>query len=197
MKTFFRWLAGLGVCVIVLTSIDYSSPRAQRIESSLQATWDSLTLPYKMARLSAQEPDAQLVMPVAGVRVRDVANTWGAPRSGGRRHEGQDIFAPRGTPVHAATSGYVLSVSEGGLGGKKVFVLGAGGRRYYYAHLDDFAEGLSAGDAVTPQSVLGYVGDTGNAKGTPPHLHFGVYGAGGALDPLPLMIDSMNEVGAG
>lgn len=146
-------------------------------------------LPLRMARLSAKDPDAVLVMPVEGVLVGQVADTWGAPRSGGRKHEGQDMFAARGTPIYSATEGYAVSIGESGLGGKKVFVLGAGGRRYYYAHLDAFSETLSQYDYVTPETVIGYVGDTGNAKGTPPHLHFGVYTSSGATNPLPLLVD--------
>ena len=143
----------------------------------------------QLALLSFKAPDEKLLMPVKGVTRRQIADTFGAARSEGRRHSGQDIFAKRGTPVFSATDGVVLRVGENDLGGKVVFVYGAGGRRYYYAHLDDFAPGLKAGDAVTTGTVLGSVGSTGNARGTPPHLHFGVYGAGGAIDPLPLITD--------
>lgn len=146
-------------------------------------------LPFHVARLYAREPDAALSMPVEGARVRSVNNTWHADRPGGRRHEGQDIFAKRGTPVRSATEGYVLRVGESTLGGKTIFVMGAGGRAYYYAHLDSHAEGLAAGSYVTTETVIGYVGTTGNASGTPPHLHFGVYTAEGPLNPLPLLKD--------
>ena len=189
MKGFLWTLAALSLFVIVATNINYNAPSVQRALSATSDIWQKATLPVNMARLSAQDPDTVLVMPVEGVRVRQVADTWGAPRSGGRKHEGQDIFAERGTPIFSATDGYMLSAGEGGLGGKKIFVLGAGGRRYYYAHLDAFAEDLSAGDRVTTQTLLGFVGNTGNAATTPPHLHFGVYGSGGALNPLPLITE--------
>lgn len=68
-------------------------------------------------------------------------------------------------------------------------MIGAGGRVYYYAHFDSYAPGIAEGDYVTPQTVLGYVGTTGNAQGTPPHLHFGVYTPTGAINPLPLLTD--------
>lgn len=147
----------------------------------------------KMALLAMKAPEEKIVMPVKGARRNQIADTWGAARGEGRTHSGQDIFAKRGTPVLSATEGYVLKVGENTLGGKVVFILGAGGRRYYYAHLDDYAPGLQAGDYVTTESVIGYVGTSGNAKGTPPHLHFGVYGAGGAINPLPLLTDRNNE----
>ncbi|HYO98714.1 MAG TPA: M23 family metallopeptidase [Pyrinomonadaceae bacterium] len=147
------------------------------------------TLPFKVALLSAKEADRELAVPVDGVSVKRISNSWHASRSGGRLHEGQDIFAARGTVVRSATEGYVVRLGENSLGGNTIFVAGAGGRSYYYAHLDSYAPGLAVGDYVTPETVLGYVGTTGNAAGTSPHLHFGVYAAGGAVDPLPLLTD--------
>ena len=98
-----------------------------------------------------------------------------------------DIFAPRGTPVLSATRGIVVSVREGELGGRQVWVMGPAGERHYYAHLDDWQAGLQTGDLVAPGDPLGTVGTTGNARGTPPHLHYGVYGKDGAYNPLPLL----------
>ena len=151
---------------------------------------DKLVLVARVAQLYAAEPDHELAMPVAGVSKEKVNDSWHAPRDGGQRqHEGQDIFAPRGTPVLSATDGYIVSVAENKLGGRTVSVMGAGGRIYYYAHLDEYANDISAGNRVTPQTVLGYVGTTGNAAGTSPHLHFGVYSRSGAINPLPLLSD--------
>ncbi len=142
---------------------------------------------YKVVRLYAQPPDPSIAMPVEGVRRSAVADTWHAPRSGGRRHEGQDIFARRGTAVLSATDGVVVRLGGGKLGGNAVFVAGRGRRVYYYAHLDRYAEGIDSGTVVTRGDVLGYVGNTGNARTTPPHLHFGVYSASGAINPLNLI----------
>jgi murein DD-endopeptidase MepM/ murein hydrolase activator NlpD len=155
-----------------------------------------LVTPYRIARLQLEPPDQVLLVPVRGVRREQVANTWGAPRPGDRRHQGQDIFAPKGTPVISATRGVVIRVAGNGLGGNTVSVLGPGGRTYYYAHLSRYAEGLRAGDTVQPGVVLGYVGNTGNARTTPPHLHFGVYGRTGAVDPLPLLAERPPAAGA-
>lgn len=152
-----------------------------------ERAWDTLSLPYRMARLMARPADQALGMPVQGVHAARVADTWHAPRAPRRQHEGQDIFARRGTPVLSATDGVVVNVGDNHLGGHTVTVPGAGGTRYYYAHLDRWAEGLAFGQPVQTGDVLGYVGTTGNAQGTPPHLHFGVYGPAGALNPLPLL----------
>ncbi len=137
----------------------------------------------------AAAPDKTLAMPVENVPVGRVADAWAAPRSGARKHEGQDIFAKRGTAVRSATDGIVVRLGRGGLGGNSVSVLGAGGRVYYYAHLACFDEAVHTGEQVTISTILGYVGNTGNARTTPPHLHFGVYARGGAIDPLPLLVN--------
>ncbi|HEV2885068.1 MAG TPA: M23 family metallopeptidase [Pyrinomonadaceae bacterium] len=142
-----------------------------------------------VAQLYTREPDQKLAMPVQNVSKKAVANTWGAARGSDRLHQGQDIFAPRGTPIFSATEGYVARIGVNMLGGQTVSVIGAGGRIYYYAHLDSYAPLLKEGDFVTEETVLGFVGTTGNAAGTPPHLHFGVYAPGGAVNPLPMIED--------
>ena len=131
-------------------------------------------------------PDA-LPVPVQGIRARQIADTFGVPRGRNRRHQGVDIFAARGRPVSSTTRGLVVAVRDRGLGGRQVWVMGPGRERHYYAHLQDWAPGLSTGDVVDVGTPLGTVGDSGNARGTPPHLHYGVYARDGAVDPLPRM----------
>lgn len=138
------------------------------------------------ARLASLPAPQTLAMPVEGVGRRALRDTWHAPRNGGRRHEGIDIFAPRGTPVRSATEGVVLRVGTNRLGGRVVWVLGPGGQRHYYAHLSRFAD-VARGQRVAAGTLLGFVGATGNARGTPPHLHYGIYAAGGAVNPYPLL----------
>lgn len=153
------------------------------------ALLDTVAFYARVARLYTEEPHTSIKMPVEDVAKRQVTDTWGAPRSGGRTHEGQDIFAPKGTRVFSATNGYVYKIGENNLGGQTVSVISSGGRVYYYAHLDAYAPGLEVGDRVTTRTVLGFVGTTGNAQGTPPHLHFGIYTFSGAINPLPLITD--------
>ena len=155
---------------------------------------DKLVFYARVARLYAKAPDSRIVMPLQDISRKQIANTWHAPRGTGRLHEGQDIFAPKGTPILSATDGYVYQIGENNLGGQTVSVIGAGGRVYYYAHLDSYSPGLSEGDHVSTRTVLGFVGSTGNAQGTPPHLHFGVYTATGAINPLPLLTDRPSSV---
>ena len=141
--------------------------------------------PRALWEIGRMPAPAALPMPVPAVAVDRVVDTWGAARGGDRSHEGVDIFAPRGTPVLSTTRGVVSSVRETGLGGKQVWVTGPAMERHYYAHLDGWAEGLAARQVVWPGDTVGYVGDSGNARGTPPHLHYGIYSDEGALDPLP------------
>jgi peptidoglycan LD-endopeptidase LytH len=161
----------------------------ESINDAIASIVYAIKLPFKIAKLASLPPDESLLMPVDGANIRSVADTWGSPRGEGRTHEGQDIFAPRGTIVRSATHGYVTYVGQNRLGGNVIFILGAGGRRYYYAHLDSFDPSIGYLTEVTTDTVLGYVGNTGNAITTPPHLHFGAYTKDGAIDPLPLLTD--------
>ncbi len=126
---------------------------------------------------------ASLAFPVAGRDMAAIRSRFGASRDGGRReHHGVDIFAPRGTAVLAAAAGRVARVGTGGLGGNVVWVRDRYGRALYYAHLDRHAVGENRW--VEPGDTLGFVGNTGNARTTPPHLHFGIYMRGvGPVDP--------------
>lgn len=139
-----------------------------------------------MVRLGSLPAPAVLPVPVAGVKPSQLADTWGGARGEGREHEGIDIFARRGTPVLSSTEGVVLRVGTNRLGGQVVWVLGPGGQRHYYAHLDRYGD-VHAGMRVAPGSVVGYVGNTGNARTTPSHLHYGIYEAGGAINPYPFL----------
>ena len=127
-----------------------------------------------------------LPMPVDRVAPETVQDSWHAPRSGERRHEGVDIFAPRGAPVRSTTAGVIVRVRVTALGGRVVWVLGPGGQRHYYAHLARFAD-VAPGQPIKAGSLLGYVGNSGNARNTPPHLHYGIYTAAGAINPYPLL----------
>ncbi len=138
-------------------------------------------------RLQAQAAPARLPVPVQGLAATRVRDSWHAARDGGqRRHEGIDLFAPRGTPVLSATEGIVWRRGLDARGGRVVWVLGPAGHLHYYAHLDAYGA-PRPGDRVAARDVLGTVGNTGNARGAPPHLHYGIYGGGGAINPYPLL----------
>ena len=134
--------------------------------------------------LAMDDPPAHLPVPVAGVEARALVDTWGAPRAPGRRHQGINIFAARGTAVRSTTRGIVTRVGTNALGGQVVWILGPGLEAHYYAHLDRFSE-IREGDVVQAGDVVGYVGRSGNARTTPYHLHYGIYRRGRAENPYP------------
>ncbi len=125
-----------------------------------------------------------LAFPVQGGTERDIGSVWGAIRDGGRRsHAGIDIFARRGTPVLAAAAGRVAEVGVNELGGNVVWLRDERGNAHYYAHLSE--QLVTEGAVVARGDTVGRVGNTGNARTTPPHLHFGIYRRGeGPLDPF-------------
>jgi murein DD-endopeptidase MepM/ murein hydrolase activator NlpD len=135
---------------------------------------------------TTQPPPAAMVCPVNGAV--SFTDTWGDPRSGGRTHKGVDMIASRGTPLVALEAGTVKRMRNGGLGGITVTLTGVSGDEYYYAHMDGWASGLSVGQSLAVGGLLGYVGNTGNAQYTIPHLHFEVHPGGSApVNPYPLV----------
>jgi len=137
------------------------------------------------------EQEPELAMPVEGFTRTQVRSSFGAPRDGGRRqHHGIDLFASTGTPVCAATSGVIVFKGWNHLGGRAVYVFGEG-ILTYYAHLDSWRPGLHLGERVVRGTRLGAVGTSGNAIGTPPHLHFAVHplwNRFAAVDPAPRLL---------
>ncbi|WP_080054542.1 peptidoglycan DD-metalloendopeptidase family protein [Spirosoma aerolatum] len=129
-----------------------------------------------------------LAFPVKGRDSRQISSYFGAARDGGRRrHEGIDIFAPKGTPALASANGVVTGVGTNSLGGNVAFLTDNEREiRLYYAHLDSWH--VNNGQRVSVGDTIGFVGNTGNARTTGPHLHFGIYGlTDGATDPLPFV----------
>jgi murein DD-endopeptidase MepM/ murein hydrolase activator NlpD len=127
-----------------------------------------------------------LVCPVAGP-VRFI-NDWGFPRSGGRTHRGNDLFATEGTPIVAVRAAVITRVSHAdrGLGGLTVSYIDDRGDRWYNAHLLSIAPGIEPGVFVSQGQVVGYVGRTGNARTTPPHNHIQWHpGNGDPVNPYP------------
>jgi murein DD-endopeptidase MepM/ murein hydrolase activator NlpD len=123
------------------------------------------------------------VCPVGGTT--GFIDSWGFARSGGRTHEGVDMFAGYGTPVLAVADGVVENVYNNTLGGLAINFIDDNGDRYYHAHLSSAS--VSSGQRVTAGTVIGAVGTSGNAAGTPPHLHWQYHpGNGDPVNPYPL-----------
>jgi peptidoglycan LD-endopeptidase LytH len=138
----------------------------------------------------------ELIIPVAGVRPEQLIDTFDEARSEGRVHDAIDIMAPAGTPVIAATDGKILKLFQSDRGGTTIYQLAADAKTvYYYAHLQNYADGLSEGKAVRRGEVIAFVGDTGNAGVGNYHLHFSIsavsdpnrYWEGTNINPYPLL----------
>lgn len=128
------------------------------------------------------------LMPVAGVRSSQLVDSWGAPRDGGkRRHRGIDIFAPKGTEIYSVADGVITFIGEQPLGGRCLWVSTEDGLAFYYAHLDRWAPGIYEGMEVKAGTVLGYVGNTGNARTTPAHLHLSIRDRDTSINPYTFL----------
>jgi len=137
----------------------------------------------------AYDPDADYVFPVAGPN--SFSDTFGAPRSGGRRHQGCDIFSARNTPIVAVVDGVITRANpyDTGLGGVSAYLRGNDRTVYYYAHLSSLKSGIRAGVRLEAGQVIGYAGNTGNASGGAVHLHFEIRPNGGAaINPYPILV---------
>lgn len=166
------------------TALDVALAAADLALTNLEAVGASQAEFRGVAGAAAgQVSTGATVCPVAGSTV--FVNDWGAPRSGGRTHKGTDLLAATGTPLVAVVAGTIQRDLDT-LGGTGVWLRGDDGVGYYYAHLSRWE-----GDAprrVARGDVIGYVGDTGNAKGGPPHLHFGMRAPSGEMvNPYPTM----------
>jgi murein DD-endopeptidase MepM/ murein hydrolase activator NlpD len=153
---------------------DRLSDRCAELKSQYDAEQKARAAREAAARRGAAGgvgPIGGFICPVAGSV--SFINDWGFPRSGGRSHKGTDMFAPRGTPLVAVLDG-VATAGSNRLGGTTVHLRTAGGLRFYYAHLEAVAAGIGKGTPVSRGTVIGYVGDSGNARGGSPHLHFGI-----------------------
>jgi murein DD-endopeptidase MepM/ murein hydrolase activator NlpD len=145
----------------------------------------------------------KLGMPVQGMKMSDVRDTFDQARSGERRHEATDILAARGTPVLAVEDGTIQRLFHSVPGGNTIYQFDPSGHYcYYYAHLDRYAPGLKNGTHVKQGEVIGYVGTTGNAAPDTPHLHFGItivppnkqYWGGTPINPYPILKDSYDRL---
>lgn len=161
-------------------------------------------LPLRPERMEGAAPMApatvpgKLLVPVQGIAANQLSDTYNQPRGEQRQHEALDIMAPTGTPVRAAADGKVVKLFQSKPGGLTVYQFDPSEQyAYYYAHLDRYADNLKEGMDVRRGDIVGYVGATGNADPSAPHLHFAVvaltpekqWWKGTPLNPFPLMSD--------
>jgi murein DD-endopeptidase MepM/ murein hydrolase activator NlpD len=167
------------LALLVLTSFSLTGCREAAVRYNSRAV-----------SLLQQSMPGALPIPVDGVVRSQLRNTWHAARFGGRRHLGIDILAPRNTPIRSVTEGIVELKGMRGLGGQIMTITGPGGYRHYYAHLEEYGP-QAVGDWVEAGEIIGYVGTSGNAAMSPPHLHYGIYAPSGrAVNPFTYLRES-------
>jgi murein DD-endopeptidase MepM/ murein hydrolase activator NlpD len=166
---------------------------AEAATKSERASWAAAAKAERKAKKFGSKPVKAFAVPVLGVTHSALTDTWGEARSHGRTHEGIDIIAPRGSVIVSPTKAIVIRIGKDNLGGTVVYTANAGGERFYYAHLDSVAKGLKVGQELNIGDTIGYVGNTGNASRTVPHLHLGIYGKKGAINPFPRITKNLSS----
>jgi hypothetical protein len=163
------------------TPVPSTTPRAPVVTPA------PLGLPRRAAPAVRIATDDGYVFPVAGQA--SFGDDYGAPRAGTGWHHGNDVFAPTGTPLVAVADGTLSRVGVNTLGGNRLWLTDEAGNTFYYAHLSAYAPVAVEGAHVTAGQVIGFVGNTGQAITTPPHLHFEVHpGGGDSVNPYPYLV---------
>jgi murein DD-endopeptidase MepM/ murein hydrolase activator NlpD len=181
-----------GVAVIAAAYAASGDRRSSAPKKPAPKREDSVVEHVDVQELHATE----VMIPVAGVQLRDLRDNFTDARSGGRAHNALDIMASRGTPVLAAVDGTIRKLFTSNAGGLTIYQFDRAEEKvYYYAHLDRYADDVHEGDFVERGRVIGYVGTTGNAPPQSPHLHFAIqvlppskeWWKGTAVDPYPIL----------
>jgi murein DD-endopeptidase MepM/ murein hydrolase activator NlpD len=211
-RQWWSWWAAGTFGVLALSGcasipIDHASPNPAAVAAVTEDDEFSqliAQLKTDLTRLKSRESDGRLHtsteiaatheevtglrMPVVGITARQLNDSWGDPRDGGeRRHKGIDIFAHRGTQIVAVADGIISYIGDQPKGGHCLWLTTENGASFYYAHLERWAPGIYEGLEVQSGDLLGFVGNTGNAITTPPHLHFGINQNDEMVNPYPVL----------
>jgi murein DD-endopeptidase MepM/ murein hydrolase activator NlpD len=179
-------------------ALDRARRRVAIAHENLEAA-EAAVAAEREQRRRERERASRLLVQVSGVRLPSVdgktcpigapngfSDTWGAPRSGGRLHQGVDMFATYGMPLYAVDDGAVRTTTSS-LGGLSIHLVTDSADRYYYAHLSNVL--VATGQRVRGGQKIGFTGNSGNARNTPPHLHWEYHpGGGAAVNPYPLAL---------
>jgi peptidoglycan LD-endopeptidase LytH len=204
-----RETAGLEEAVATRTALDQTVELVEQRRAELEQLTDRLTAQQAVLEGELEGAEATVVsLEAVAARQRAVdrgaqqgvyacpldrhlthfVDSWGFPRSGGRSHKGTDIMGPMGVPVYAFTSGVISRHSNSRLGGISLYLRGDDGSTYFYTHLKGYAPRGAVGNRVEAGEHIAYNGDTGNARGGPPHIHFERHpGGGSAVNPYPYL----------
>ena len=204
-----RETAGLEEAVAARTALDQTVELVEQRRAELEQLTERLTAEQAVLEGELEGAEATVVsLEAVAARQRAIdrggqkglyacpldrhlthfVDSWGFPRSGGRSHKGTDIMGPMGAPVYAFTSGVISRHSNSRLGGISLYLRGDDGSTYFYTHLQGYAPRGAVGNRVEAGEHIAYNGDTGNARGGPPHIHFERHpGGGSAVNPYPYL----------
>ena len=212
----FVWgyAAGLATMLLVLwgagalhmSSVSASHP-VESVTIRPRATQTPLRQPAPEAMIGPTSGEDQIIqrhiaLPIAGLKLENIQDTFNDLRGGTRRHEASDILSPRGTPVMAVDAGTLKKLFTSKQGGLTIYQFDPEETYcYYYAHLDRYAADLQEGAFVERGHVIGYVGTTGNAPANTPHLHFAIFKIGAdkrwwqgtPINPFPALVSHFKE----
>ena len=187
-----RPVSSLPTAGIASPSVNAAQPMASAAPIAESTTPQSTT----PTLIPTERPTSALLIPVAGIKASQLTDTYTDARSGGRAHDAIDIMAPRGTQVIAADDGKVAKLFYSKLGGITLYQFDPTEKFvYYYAHMDSYAPGIIEGKQLRRGDLVGFVGSTGDASATAPHLHFAISVLGPekhwwqatAINPYPLL----------
>ena len=208
----FFWGYGLGLAMMLLTLwaagvLHPNSVSANRANSTAPQKAGTTPVPAPVEQSTLPEIGSlsdegllirrQLALPIDGLKLENIEDTFNDTRGGTRRHEASDILAPRGTPVLAIDGGVIQKLFTSQAGGLTIYQFDHEQTYcYYYAHLDRYADGLKEGLAVHRGQIIGYVGTTGNAPPNAPHLHLAIFRLGPEkrwwqgkpVNPFPILV---------
>ncbi len=204
-----RETAGLEEAVAARTALDQTAMLVERRREELQLLTERLSAEQAVLETQLEDAEATVVsLEATAARQRTIdrgtqqgvyacpldqhlthfVDSWGFPRSGGRSHKGTDIMGPMGAPVYAFTDGVISRHSNSRLGGISLYLRGDDGSTYFYTHLQGYAPRGAVNNRVEAGEHIAYNGDTGNARGGPPHIHFERHpGGGSAVNPYPYL----------
>jgi peptidoglycan LD-endopeptidase LytH len=131
---------------------------------------------FSLTSITFAQEQKEIPIPlIHPIEVKDLSDTWGEARSHGRTHEGIDIVVPRWSFIASPVEGTITRIETSGFGGLHIWMLTKDKERFYFAHLEAVSPFIKVGDKVEKAEIIGFVGNSGNALGTDPHLHFGIY----------------------
>lgn len=188
-----KYLSGLLLLVFSLSPV-FAQAETRSGDSWWSRYRGESELSQKISQLGVTASPSITIPILFGVSLKNISPNFGDPRDGGARtHQGEDIMAIKGTPVVSPTPAVVVKTGVGPSEGNYVYTANPGNETFVYMHLDRIGEGVSQGTVLAAGDLIGYVGNTGNARGGAAHLHFEIHNSSGAAtNPFPRLTSELS-----